>query len=127
METKDGWIGAFEKEEEHSFLSVDKIEKVYAKNEKEPIVDASGSFQPPEIRFVISQARSKYVYSRQAYTILAVMGDFGGFNDALVLICSALMGLYSSAAFSTAVAGDFKHRPRKRGARDKYAQQQAVS
>mmetsp|Transcript_35174 Transcript_35174/g.46334 ORF Transcript_35174/g.46334 Transcript_35174/m.46334 type:complete len:81 (-) Transcript_35174:923-1165(-) len=40
-----------------------------------------------------------YTYERQAYTMLALVGDVGGFNGALILLQGFVMSFYSSILF----------------------------
>ena len=42
----------------------------------------------------------KRVEKRKAYTILELLGDFGGFNDAIFLIFSLPMSIYSAAMYN---------------------------
>ena len=51
----------------------------------------------------------KSVYSREAYTILSLLGDFGGFTDALVLIISLFTSFYSARMFNAAIAEELPY------------------
>ena len=50
----------------------------------------------------------KKVEMRQAYTILDLLGDFGGFNDAVYFLLSIPMGIYSSSMYSKHIASSFR-------------------
>ena len=50
---------------------------------------------------------------REAYTFLDLLGDFGGFNDAVYFLLSLPMGIYSAAMYERHIASFFKQR-RKR-------------
>ena len=45
---------------------------------------------------------------RKAYTLLDLLGDFGGFNDAILFLFSLPMGFYASSMYSLDIAGLFK-------------------
>ena len=51
------------------------------------------------------------VYEREAYTILNLLGDFGGFTDALVLIISLFTSVYSARMFNAAIAAELPYSP----------------
>ena len=42
---------------------------------------------------------NKSIFKREAYTVLSLLGDFGGFTDALVLIIGLFTSFYSSRMF----------------------------
>ena len=50
---------------------------------------------------------------RQRYSMMNVLGDFGGFNDGLVIFPSALMGIYSSYFFTRMVAKEVPVKKRR--------------
>ena len=50
---------------------------------------------------------------RQRYSMMNVLGDFGGFNDGLVIFPSALMGIYSSYFFTRMVAKEVPVKTRR--------------
>ena len=58
----------------------------------------------PKISLKFEMSANKSVYSREAYTLLNLLGDFGGFADALLLIIGGLTSLYSAKMFSAAIA-----------------------
>ena len=44
-------------------------------------------------------SNKQYSYERSAYTVLALIGDFGGFNGAILFLLNALIKLYSQLLF----------------------------
>ena len=46
----------------------------------------------------------KSVYYREAYTALNLLGDFGGFSDAMALIFGLLVSFYSARMFNASIA-----------------------
>ena len=44
-------------------------------------------------------SRERKVLSRTAYTLFDLLGDFGGFNDAIIFLISFPMSFYSSSMF----------------------------
>lgn len=45
------------------------------------------------------------VESRHRYTLWDCLGDVGGFNDGLMLVCRFLLGFYSAISFQTSFLG----------------------
>ena len=56
----------------------------------------------------IRLSSNKKVEKRQAYTILDLLGDFGGFNDAVYFLLSIPMSIYSSSMYSKHIASLFR-------------------
>ena len=52
---------------------------------------------------------NKAVYKREAYTALSLLGDFGGFTDALALIFGLFASLYSAKMFNAAIAEEIPY------------------
>ena len=48
----------------------------------------------------ISLTNEKNFYERTAYTLLDALGDFGGFNDAIVFFVSLFMSFYSAKMYA---------------------------
>lgn len=46
----------------------------------------------------------KKSHERRAYTLLILLGDIGGFNEAIKLLPSLFMGLYASNMFQLMVS-----------------------
>ena len=44
---------------------------------------------------ILASSKKTY-YEREAYTFLELLGDFGGFNDALFLIIGTISSFYAS-------------------------------
>ena len=59
---------------------------------------------------------NKSVYKREAYTILSLLGDFGGFTDALVLLVGVFASVYSAKMFNAAIASElpYSHRGKQK-------------
>ena len=45
----------------------------------------------------------KKTYEREVYTFMEALGDFGGFNDGILLIPAILMQIYSNKMYSQAL------------------------
>ena len=52
---------------------------------------------------------NKSIYKREAYTILSLLGDFGGFTDALHLIIGLFASFYSAKMFTAAIAAEISY------------------
>ena len=46
------------------------------------------------------------LYKRQAYTFLTLLGDFGGFNDAIVFLISIFMSSYSAKMYAAQITSE---------------------
>ena len=58
--------------------------------------------------FAITLSEEKKVEKRKAYTYFDLLGDFGGFNDAIYFLLSIPLGMYSSTMFSRHISSLFK-------------------
>ncbi len=56
---------------------------------------------------ILELAPKRYEYERHDYTVVALLADFGGFNDGLLLLVSAITGLYSQSMFQGKFASMF--------------------
>ena len=43
-------------------------------------------------------------YERRAYTLMDLLGDFGGFNDAIIFIVSTVLAGYSARMYEANIA-----------------------
>ena len=64
----------------------------------------------------------KQSYQRKAYTFLTLLGDYGGFNGAIVFLLSFLMTSYSANLYESAIAGELKYQQRKAKTSQKHKQ-----
>ena len=51
---------------------------------------------------------------RRAYTFMDLLGDFGGFNDAIVFIVGTLFASYSARMYEDSIAKRLRITPKKR-------------
>ena len=56
--------------------------------------------------FIIEMSQKKNFYTRNAYTLLSLLGDFGGFNDAIVFLISILMSSYSAKMYAAQITAE---------------------
>ena len=92
------------------FLSLDSHEHIY-KDKWD--IENDHNYPHFEAEFVLSP--QKTYFNRQAYTLLAALGDFGGFNDALFLIIGSLSTAYSSKFFNAKIAQELKYKDNNQG------------
>ena len=52
---------------------------------------------------IFSLSDVKKTYEREVYTFMEALGDFGGFNDGIMLFPAILMQIYSSKMYSQAL------------------------
>ena len=48
---------------------------------------------------IFSLSDIETVYEREVYSFMAALGDFGGFNDGIILIPAIIMSIYSQKMF----------------------------
>ena len=102
---QDGYIGLFEDEPEpEKYLSIESKSDLYRDWKPED-----------DWEFSIELSLDKKVERRIAYTFLDLLGDFGGFNDAIYMLLSIPLGYYSSSMYSRHIASFFKVRGRRKG------------
>ena len=80
--------------EPYVFLSEDRYEKQYK---------PSGE---TKYNFEIVLSKRKNTIERQVYTLLALIGDLGGFIDGIRIFPALILSIYSSRMFSAALAED---------------------
>ena len=93
-------------EEKLSFLSIDSGE-VTTRTRLEPIEDyINGKPNEKQIYFTveISLSTTKNIYERESETILNLLGDIGGFQEAIYLVLSPLMLFYSAKWFAISIS-----------------------
>lgn len=90
----DGRIGFLDEASQDpiTFLSIDEIQTLPYAYENDDTVRPNF-----EVSFLMGDNKSLYV--REAYTVLSLLGDFGGFTDALTLIAGIFTSVYSSRMF----------------------------
>ena len=104
MILNDGKLGFLESESEPTtFLSVDNI---YTQS----LATDIGNYH----EYTIKMGDNKSIYKREAYTILSLLGDFGGFTDALALIIGLFVSFYSAKMFTAAIAQELPYSDRSK-------------
>ena len=53
----------------------------------------------PSTRLTLDLSDFSNNYSRSKYTVFALLGDFGGFNGAIVMLPAFLMSFYAPSSF----------------------------
>lgn len=89
-----------------SFLTLDSLQHYSAKERTSPeiIVDGYKLFQ---LRCIVELTNVKHLYSRQANTFLNLLGDYGGFHDAVFMIFAFFMSYYSEVMYMIAISHEF--------------------
>ena len=97
-------VGFLTKESEPiNFLSLEREEKFYTAE----IYREGYPYEPwyfVGIEIVLSN--KKRFIKRQAYTFMDLLGDFGGFNDALFFFGGILLVSYSSKIYMASIAAE---------------------
>jgi len=85
-----------------------------AKDDPRPFESDFYTIPAYEMNFVLSTAR--YEYERHDYTFVALLSDFGGFNDGLLLIAYAFTGAYNKSMFMGRFSSLFpvRQKPKRR-------------
>ena len=48
----------------------------------------------------------KKIYERKAYTLMNLLGDFGGFNDAIIFLVGSVLAFYASSMFAASISSE---------------------
>ena len=90
-------------QESLNFLSIDSITNKIVHNENSiQLANFRGDINEyllPVLEMNIHLSEVKNIKERQAYTILSLLGDFGGFNDAIFSVFGLIMSFYSERMF----------------------------
>ena len=86
------------------FLTVDNFESK-ERFKPESLINEERKESTLKIDFecTILLSSNKYIHERKSQTVLNIIGDVGGFNDAILLLFGPLILLYSSKKFDLAV------------------------
>ena len=100
---KDDIIGFLQNEPDpFQFLSEDKFEKTYKTSTK------------PEYELLIMLSKRVNTLERQVYSFFTLIGDFGGFNGAIVIFPSLFLSFYSYRMFNASLLEDLPVRTGKK-------------
>lgn len=83
-------------------MTIDSQETLYLTSE--------GVDKQKNTGFAIKLSDKKSYFSRSAYTFLTLLGDFGGFNDALIFLISLFMSSYSAKMYAAHVTQELPYR-----------------
>ena len=61
------------------------------------------------MHILLKMGDNKSIYKREAYTILSLLGDFGGFADALALLIGLFASFYSARMYTAAIASELPY------------------
>ena len=95
--------------EETEFVTIDKV----AKSEElittfDPLLKElayPGTNQTmPSARLLIELSDTRSTYKREPYSFFALLGDFGGFNGAIIMFPALIMSFYTPRMYAAAVA-----------------------
>ena len=90
---------------------------------KEDVVYPGSNKTLPTARLLIELSDTRNIYTREPYTAFALLGDFGGFNGAIIMFPALLMSFYTPRMYAAAVAHDTPVRePRSRNSKQKQHQ-----
>ena len=92
---RDDYFGLVQVEPEpQQFLSIEKITDFQSERLSNSLF---GDTLEHPVLFSLSDIER--TYEREVYSFMAALGDFGGFNDGIVLIPVILMSIYSQKMF----------------------------
>ena len=67
----------------------------------------------PRASLQIHLSDVKHKYFRQPYSVFSLLSDFGGFNEAVVILPALVLRLYRQKMFESAIASDTQVRGSK--------------
>ena len=80
----------------------------------------------PSIQVELILDEKKWSHGREAYTLFTMIGDIGGFNSAITIFPSIVMGWYSSRMFQASMYQDVNIK-KKQKSKDKNSLQKKLS
>ena len=85
-------IGMFPPEpEEFNWLTIDSVIQKTALVRDKSFMLGNGSYTLFELQYTFKMSDKKVTYSRRSYSMLDLLGDFGGFNGSIALILGFIM------------------------------------
>ena len=96
--------------EETEFAALDKVfksEELISSFDdllKKDLVYPNTNKTMPSARLLIELSDSRSTYKREPYSFFALLGDFGGFNGAIIMLPALIMSFYAPRMYAAAVA-----------------------
>ena len=89
-----------------SFLSLESVTQTVSKEDRNENYPTSYSWK-------IELGKNKREISRQVYTIFTLIGDFGGFNGAIIMFPAFFLSFYNSIMYNQAIEKELPVRKNK--------------
>ena len=93
--------------EPETFMSIEKTTSKTAFVTDPRLILTDVDYTLFEFRLRIRRSNLLTIYTRHAYTALDVLGDFGGFNDAMFLIFGFFMFYYNEMRYNVSTSHEF--------------------
>ena len=91
----DGIIGAFQSDSD----PIEFLTTKYVTRETWPSIPDPDGNEYPGFYIELKMTNIKHIHKREAYSFFDLLGDFGGFYDALFLLIGSLSTFYSAKAY----------------------------
>ena len=92
---------------DQEFLTIDNISKSYRMVNDERLKLKGGTYTLFDLEYVVIMSERVVRSSRKLYTLLDLLGDCGGFIEAITLIVGFLMSYYTTAMFNHSLSSQF--------------------
>ena len=100
---KAGWLGLLDDAvEPERFLTPNN-----SKEKSGKFSNSNQKLEPdnlPVAQFSLTMADYRHFYERSKYTFFTLLSDFGGFNEAVMLLPAQIMSFYASRMLSKSIA-----------------------
>ena len=93
--------------EENEWLTLDSIVPTYSLVSDNRKIIGNGSYKLFGLSLDIQMSDKKVEYERRSYTILDLLGDFGGFNGSLAMIFGFFLSYYSDWMYQATTSHEF--------------------
>ena len=112
MQLQDDWIGSTHQDViDNTFLTIEEIVVT---------VEEVGKLRGPfEFGLTLQLSHVKHLHQRSLVTFLEVIGNIGGFNDAVWLFASPFFGMYSSLMYMRSVTNTIPFSSKKQRVKSK--------
>ena len=86
---------------EYLTVEADVVSETIITQEDSELFDLPSNPAKPLLDIIFTLADTRYKYERAPYTFFILLGDFGGFQGAIIILPGYLMSLYTSRMFQS--------------------------
>ena len=105
---EDDVIGMFRPEPgEFNWLTIDSVVPKTAFVNDKSFILGNGSYTLFDLQYTFKMSDKKITYLRRSYSLLDLLGNFGGFNGSITMILGFIMSYYAKLMYQAATSYEF--------------------